>query len=149
MAGRAPPLYLAIVMAVLTALGEVLRVATGWVRAGQAERVQDHIAELIHAKSAEVDLAFYEMPEYYDRLHRARADASHRPVELLEATGSLLQNSITLVAMAALLLTYGPWLPVVLLLSTLPAVYVVLHYALRERAWRVRRNSQGAPDLVL
>src|ERR1041385_4746142 len=92
-------------------LMEVVRNAINWVRTVQAELLQDHITSLIHEKSVSVDLAFYELSDYYDHLHRARREARYRPVALLGNLGALLQNSITLVAMGAILIPLGPWLP--------------------------------------
>jgi ATP-binding cassette, subfamily B, bacterial len=117
---------------------DVVRSAINWVRAVQAELLQDHITSLIHEKSVTVDLAFYELADYYDHLHRARIEARYRPVALLGNLGALLQNSITLVAMGAILIPLGPWLALALLLSTLPAFFVVIHYALAEYEWRQR-----------
>ena len=87
------------------------------------------------------DLAFYELPEFYDHLHRARDEAGYRPLVLFESLGTLLQNGITLLAMGALLIPYGFWLPAVLLLSTLPAFYVVLTHSLRQHEWRLRSTA--------
>src|ERR1044072_4377927 len=123
-------------------LMEVVRNAINWVRTVQAELLQDHITSLIHEKSVAVDLAFYELSDYYDHLHRARAEARYRPVALLGNLGALLQNSITLVAMGAILIPLGPWLALALLLSTLPAFYVVVHYALAEYQWRRRTTTE-------
>src|SRR5215510_16008821 len=120
---------------------EVVRNGINWVRTVQAELLQDHITSLIHEKSVAVDLAFYEQADYYDHLHRARAEARYRPVALLGNLGALLQNSITLVAMGAILIPLGPGLAVVLLLSTLPAFFVVIHYALEEYQWRQRATA--------
>jgi len=122
-------------------LMEVVRNAINWVRTVQAELLQDHITSLIHEKSVAVDLAFYELSDYYDHLHRARAEARYRPTALLGNLGALLQNSITLVAMGAILIPLGPWLALALLLSTLPAFYVVVHYALAEYQWRQRTTT--------
>ena len=122
-------------------LMEVVRNAINWVRTVQAERLQDHITSLIHEKSVSADLAFYELSDYYDHLHRARAEARYRPVALLGNLGALLQNSITLVAMGAILIPLGPWLALALLLSTLPAFCVVVHYALEEYQWRQRTTT--------
>lgn len=116
-------------------LTEILRSASEWIRTAQSELVQDHISGLIHKKSIAVDLAFYESSGYYDHLERARSDASSRSLALLENTGSLLQNSITLLAMAAVLIPYGPWLPFVLLFGTLPAFFVVLRLNRRYHKW--------------
>lgn len=130
-------LLVALMAAVLLAL-EVLRSATVYIRTAQAELVQDHISSLIHRKSAEVDLAFYDSSEFYDHLHRARSEASYRPVALVESLGSLLQNAITLVAMGAVLISFSPWLPVLLVAGTAPALYVVLRYAVLQHDWRRR-----------
>lgn len=122
-------------------LMEVVRNAINWVREVQAELLQDHITSLIHKKSVAVDLAFYELSDYYDHLHRARVEARYRPVALLGNLGALLQNSITLVAMGAILIPLGPWLALALLLSTVPAFYVVVHYAVAEYEWRQRTTA--------
>src|SRR6185503_9726167 len=134
-------LLLALLLGGVLLLMEVVRNAINWVRTVQAELLQDHITSLIHEKSVSVDLAFYEMSDYYDHLHRARAEARYRPVALLGNLGALLQNSITLVAMGAILIPLGPWLALALVLSTLPAFYVVLHYALAEYQWRQRTTA--------
>ena len=128
-------------MAAVVLLGEVLRSVTGWIRTNQSELVQDHINGLIHRKSVEADLAFYDSPDFYDHLHRARAEASYRPVALLESLGSLLQNGITLAAMLGVLVPFGWWLPVALVLSTLPALYVVLRASVRQHQWRLRTTA--------
>jgi ATP-binding cassette subfamily B protein len=125
----------------LLLLMEVVRNAINWTRTVQAELLQDYITSLIHEKSVNADLAFYELSDYYDHLHRARAEARYRPVALLGNLGALLQNSITLVAMGAILIPLGPWLALALVLSTLPAFYVVLHYALAEYQWRQRTTA--------
>ena len=133
-----PTLMLVALMAAVMLVSELLSSLTGWIRTAQSELVKDHITALIHQKSVTVDLAFYESPQYYDHLHRARAEAQYRPLTLLENAGSLLQNSITLVAMAAVLVPFGFWLPLALLVSTLPALFVVLRYSVRQNEWRVR-----------
>lgn len=136
-----PTLVLVAIMAGVMLLTELLRSAVRWVRSVQSELLKDQISALIHRKCVAVDLAFYETPEYYDHLHRARIEAGYRPVALLESCGSLLQNSITLIAMIAVLIPFGPWLPVTLLVSTLPAFYLVLHYSLRHHQWRLRTTA--------
>lgn len=134
-------LILVALLAAIMLLMEVARGAIGWIRTVQAELLQDHINDLIHTKSVAADLAFYEFPDYYDHLHRARSEASYRPVALLENLGSLFQNSITLIAMGAILIPLGPWLSAALLVSTLPAFFVVVRYALVEYQWRLRTTA--------
>ena len=136
-----PTLILVALMALIMLLQELLRSATSWVRTAQSELVQDHISHLIHRQAITLDLGFYEAPDYYDRLHRARIDAFNRPVALLENLGGLLQNGLTLIAMAGVLIPFGWWVPFVLLLSALPALVVVVRYTLRQNQWRLRTTA--------
>ena len=82
-------------MAVVMLLTQVFRSATIWVSTAQAELTTDHINQLIHEQSVMVDLAFYESPESYDHLHRARAEGSYRPIAVIENLGGLLPNLCT------------------------------------------------------
>ncbi len=90
---------------------------------------------------ASVDLAFYDSPEYFDHLHRATFEAGSRPIAILEGTGSLLQNGITLVSMGLVLIPYGWWLPVALFFSTLPALFVVLRHRQRFHRWSLETTK--------
>jgi ATP-binding cassette subfamily B protein len=127
-----------VVLAAVMVAQELVRGAISWVRTVQAELLQDHINDLIHQKSITADLTFYEFADYYDHLHRARREASYRPVALIENIGSLLQNGITLVAMAVILIPLGLWLTLALVLSTLPAFFVVVRYAVVNYQWHSR-----------
>lgn len=140
--GLGPTITLVASMALLLLLSESLRGITRWVRTSQAELVQDHISTLIHHKASTLDIAFYESTDWYDRMHRARYDALSRPITLLENFGGLVQNGITLAAMALVLTTYAPWIPLLLLISTGPALSVVLKYARRQHEWQMR-NTQA------
>jgi ATP-binding cassette, subfamily B, bacterial len=131
----APAVVPTMLMVAVVILIEVTAGIGNWVRTGQAELVRDHLSALIHKKSITVDLAFYESPEYHDRLEQARNDLSSRPLALLENLGSALQNLITLLAMAALLIPYGVWLSSILVVSTIPAFYVVLKFNRRYHRW--------------
>ena len=116
--------------------------ATRWVRFHQSEILHDYITRTIHEKSVSVRLSFYDFPEYDDRLHRARDEASYRPVALLEVTGALLQNLVTTVGVAAVLIPYGIWLPITLLLGSTPSVLLVFRNSLKRQQWR--RDSTSA-----
>jgi ATP-binding cassette subfamily B protein len=121
-----PVLIPAILMGLLMLLSLIIDNGLSWVRTVQAELIGDYIAALIHRKSADVDIAFYEMAEFHDHLQRARDDAFYLPLRLLESIGEVLQSTITLLAMVALLIPYGLWLPLALVISTLPALLIVI-----------------------
>lgn len=137
-----PPLAglwrLLLLIALLWLLGQTLASLIRWTRAAQTERVQDHLHALIHDQATRLDLAYYEQPEYYDLLHQARVDALNQPLALLEHLGGLLQNGLTLLALAVLLAVhYAGWLPLLLLGSALPGLWVVGRHTWREYRWRL------------
>ncbi|MBZ5588732.1 MAG: ABC transporter ATP-binding protein/permease [Acidobacteriia bacterium] len=135
------PLLLAAALAGVLVLSEVLQAAARWLRAAQAEVVKDHLSAQVHEQALAVDLAYYESATYFDQLHLIRYDIYQRPVALMENVGSLLQNSITLVAMLVVLVRFGVWVPLALVVSTLPALWVVVRYAIRQHEWRVRTTA--------
>jgi ATP-binding cassette subfamily B protein len=128
-------------LAALLVAGAVLSVVRQWLGWAQAELVEDHITDMIHAKATRMDLAFYETPEFLDRLDRVRSDSATRPLALLEGGGSLLQNSITVVGIGALLVSYGWWIALVLFAGTLPAFFVVMRADREQHAWWKTRTT--------
>ena len=130
----------AVLMGVLLLLAEILRSVGTWVRTAQAELVKDHIHRLIHDQALQLDMAFYDRTEYYNQLHRARVDALSRPLALLENTGRLVQNSITLAALACVLIAYAWWLPLALLVGASPGFWVAGRHTLRYHRWRTHNT---------
>lgn len=138
-----PVLLPASLMALVLLLIQVLQGIITWIRTAQAELIQDHVKALIHRQAAYVDLEFYETPEYFDHMARASGQADSRPQSILQNVGNLLKNLITLVAISALLLNYSIWLPLVLVISTLPALWVVLrHNRLHHDWWEETTEKQ-------
>lgn len=127
-------------MGLVMLVNGVLGSVNGYIRVALSEQVRDRMHGLIHAKSISLDMQFFESPAYYDQLQRASIDAIDRPIGLLDSISRLLQNTITLVAMAGVLLTFAWWLPIVLLLGTLPALWVALQSTVKFHRWRVRNT---------
>ncbi len=127
-------------MGLVLLANELLGSVAGYVRTALAEQVQDAMNGLIHAQAVALDLSFYESPAYYDQLQRASIDAIDRPLGLLESLSSLLQSAITLAAMAGVLLTFAWWLPLALLIGTLPALWAALRTTWQIQQWRLRNT---------
>jgi ATP-binding cassette subfamily B protein len=90
---------------------------------------------LIHEKSGSVDLEYFETPEYHDEMARASQQAQTRSTSVLQGVGALVQNTVTLLAIAGLLVTYSLWLPLALLLSTFPALLIAVEHQRRQHTW--------------
>jgi ATP-binding cassette, subfamily B, bacterial len=142
-----------IVTATVMLLTELVQGMIDWIKTAQSEYVQNHIKDQVHKQSTAVELSFYESPEYYDRLEQAQSEAGTRPLALLDNFGSVLQNGLTLIGMAVVLSLYGWWLPITLLVTALPAFYVVMRFDREHHKWwqkttATRRHAQYY-DLML
>lgn len=119
-------------------LQRVLGSIAEWVNVAQAELVQDHVKGLIHEKAEAADYGFFESPEFYDRLEQANGQAGGRTLSLLQSLASTLQSGVTFISFAAILTAYSVFLPFVLVLSALPALYVVVRHNRRYHRWWTR-----------
>ncbi|MDX1440376.1 MAG: ABC transporter ATP-binding protein, partial [Rubricoccaceae bacterium] len=127
-------LYAALLVAVML-LTQILDAVARWVQIAQAEIVGDHLRAMVHRKSAEMDFAYYETAEYYDELYRVLEESQNRPLALLHSVAAFFRDAIAIVAVCAVLLPYGLWLPLVLVLSTIPAFLVLVRYNREYHNW--------------
>lgn len=104
-------------------------------RAQLGQRVNVMILE----KALTLELQHFEDSEFYDKLTRARREASSRPLSLIMRTFGLVQNGISLVSYGALLAHFSPWAVAVLLFAGLPAFIAEAKFsgdAFRLFRWR-------------
>ena len=106
-----------ILVATVAAAQRGLSLAQSLLRVQLGQRVNEMILE----KALTLELRHFEDSEFYDKLTRARREASSRPLSLVTRTFGLAQNGIQLVSYAALLARFSPWAVAVLLLAGLPA----------------------------
>ena len=142
------------VMVALILAQRALAAATSYVQVAHGENVQDRIKAQIHAKAIEVDYAFYESSEFQDKLLHSNGQASGQALSLLQNSGALVRDVISFGSIAALLaVQYAWWLPLALLVGTLPVLWVVSHHNVRYTAWwrasMARRRWTGYLDVLL
>nr|WP_324315357.1 ABC transporter ATP-binding protein [Povalibacter sp.] len=104
-------------------------------RAQLGQRVNVMILE----KALTLDLAHFENSEFYDKLTRARREASSRPLSLVVRTFGLAQNAVSLLSYATLLIQFSGWAVLVLILAGLPAFLAEAKFsgaAFRLFLWR-------------
>lgn len=126
----------------LAAGGSLLSRAQQLTQSRLAGRLVIEIHLMILGKALQLDLAHFENHEFYDKLVRARSEASSRPVSILTESLRLLQSTLTLVGYVGLLVRFSPWAVVGLLLSAVPATVVEMRFA--EAAFKLR--NWRSPD---
>ena len=99
------------------------------VNEAQSAIVSDHVQEILHAKSVEVDLEYYENSEYYETLHIAQSQALSRPTAIINGLFQSVRSFISLATMAALLLSFSWVAALILAVAVLPAVFVQYRYS--------------------
>lgn len=94
---------------------------------------------MILDKALTLELTDFEDPELYDKLTRARREASSRPLSLVNRTFGLAQNGISLASYAFLLVQFSPWAVAVLVLAGFPSFFAEAKFsgdAFRLFRWR-------------
>jgi len=104
------------------------------------EQVSNRVQVLILEKSNTLDLAFFENPEFYDKLRQAADQSTYQPVSMISQTFDLFRTTVTLLSMIFLLLQLAWWLAIVALIVPIPAFISSIHYGWRGFL-RMRRQS--------
>jgi ATP-binding cassette, subfamily B, bacterial len=130
-----------LLMAGMALFSAVLGLISGLVSQAQSLVMTDYMQEIIHTKSVEVDLEYYENAEYYDTLRRAQGQAPGRPLKILNGLLQLGRGGISLLAIAGLLLAFHWGIAVVLFVTVLPGFLVRLRYSSIQYEWQRRHTS--------
>jgi ATP-binding cassette, subfamily B, bacterial len=124
-----------VLVAALAGAQRGLSLCQSLLRAQLGQRVNVMILE----KALTLELAHFEDSEFYDKLTRARREASSRPLSLVTRTFGLIQNATSLVSYGTLLFQFSPWAVLVLLLAGLPSFLAEAKFsgdAFRLFRWR-------------
>ncbi|MBA3564291.1 MAG: ABC transporter ATP-binding protein [Gammaproteobacteria bacterium] len=125
----------ALVIAAIAGAQRGISVCQSLLRALLGQRVNVLILE----KALTLQLTDFENSEFYDKLTRARREASSRPLSLVNRTFGLAQNGISLVSYGFLLVQFSPWAVVVLVIAGLPSFFAEAKFsgdAFRLFRWR-------------
>ncbi len=112
----------------LAAAGTLFSRAIDFSDALLADKFTLHLSTRIMAHASSLDLATYENPAFYDKLERARVQATDR-LGMIQAIGRGVQQIITTVTLAAGIFVYSPWLLLVLIVCVVPAFVGESHFA--------------------
>jgi ATP-binding cassette subfamily B protein len=130
--------WVLIEMALVAALALVQR-ALSLIRSLIGARLSIDINTMILEKALALDLRHFEDAEFYDKLTRARREASSRPVAVVTESFQLIQNILTLAGYALLLIQFSGWAVAGLIAAALPATIAEVRFsnaAFRLRNWR-------------
>ena len=104
-----------------------------------ANRYTQHVSVRVMEQAARLDLTTYEDPVFYDRLERARVQATDR-LAMIQQMGRLIQQIITTLVFSAALAWASPWLVLLLAAGVLPSFLGETHYAFLGYAKNFRQT---------
>lgn len=128
--------WLIVAIATIEIFGLLLANASKYITTAQAEQVQDYVILKLHKKSIELDLAYYEAPDYYDSLHLAQVEAPKRTALFVNDISLVAQKGLSLLAVVGLLVTYHWGIAGLLLIAVLPGLMVNLKSADKLYKWK-------------
>jgi len=123
-------------VALLTGL---LTRGTDYLDALLADKYIRHVSIQVMKHASSLDLIAYEDPVFYDRLERARVQATDR-LGMIQSIGRLIQQVITAGSFSVAIFVYSPWLLLLLILGILPAFVGESHFAFLGYAKNFRQT---------
>jgi ATP-binding cassette, subfamily B, bacterial len=128
----------------IAVLGNVLTRTIDYLDSLLADKYMRYVSIQVMRHAAELDLIAYEDPVFYDRLERARVQATDR-LAMIQMLGRLVQQVITTITLSVSIVYFSPWLLLLLIAGVLPAFvgeshFAFLGYAKNFRQTPVRRQ---------
>jgi ATP-binding cassette subfamily B protein len=109
----------------------------------------NEINVMILEKALTLELAHFEDAEYYDKLVRARREASSRPLSLVIKTFDLLRDSIALVTIGIFLFQFSPYAVLLLTLAGIPAFLAEAKFSGEAFRIQKRRSAERRMQIYL
>ncbi len=123
----------------LAVLASVLNRAIDYSDSLLADNYTRHVSIRVMDHAAGLDLTAYEDPVFYDRLERARVQATDR-LGMIQAIGRLVHQSLTTLILSASIMVFSPWLMLLLIVGVVPAFVGESHFAFLGYAKNFRQT---------
>jgi len=123
----------------LAALNSILLRTIDYSDSLLADKYTRYVSIRVMKHAASLDLIAYEDPVFYDRLERARVQATDRLV-MIQAIGRLVQQAITTITLSVSIMLFSPWLMLLLIVGVVPAFLGESHFAFLGYAKNFRQT---------
>lgn len=98
-------------------------------------KIQDKIWIDYHSKLFDVDIASFEDPETFNVMMKANNSMTWRPYNLIQSTPYFIGALISLISSILITISFGIWIPLIIIITTLPTLIVGLKFGLAN--WSV------------
>jgi ATP-binding cassette subfamily B protein len=131
-------LIYSVICAVLYA---TIKAVSSYITEKQSVKVSEFVDEKIHTSAIGLDLSFYESPEYFDILKRAKDMGSERPNIIVATIIEIAKNGITLLLIGSLLVSIDWKLFPILALFIIPTLWVKISFADSQNRLRLAQTA--------
>jgi ATP-binding cassette subfamily B protein len=112
-----------------------------YLKKAQSLAVADYMFSVLHEKSIQADLEFYESSKYRDTLFRAQSEGPYRPTSIVNGLFAAGQSAASFAAVFWLLFMFNPLLPVIMVAASIPGVLLRLKYSEKIYSWQEKRTE--------
>lgn len=134
--------WLIVGMAMVEIVSNLFQSISNYVVTAHGESVQDLVMAKLHQKSIELDLSFYETPSYFDSLHLAQTEAPKRTALFVQVLSGIARDSLSLVSILVLLITYHWAFAVILFVAVAPGLIVHVMSSKKLFVWQKAAASR-------
>ena len=118
------------------------------------ELVVRRVKTVIMEKAATVDLASFDMPEFYEKLENANREAGHRPINILSSTFQVISTIISFVGFLVILSADLPLAAAAIFAVSFPSALISFIYRRKNFAYmrfrsRDRREMNYYSDVLV
>ena len=92
------------------------------------ELVVNHIKLKIMNKAKDIDVARFDIPEFYEKFENASREADHRPIQIIDSVFTILSTAISLISFIAILWFISPLVPLLLIIMSIPSAIINFIY---------------------
>ncbi len=101
------------------------------------EKVVRHVKLSIMEKTKDIDIAAFDLPEFYEKLENANREAGNRPISILSSTFAMVSNVISFVSYIVIVSTAIPLAAICIIAVSIPSA--VVNFIYRRKNFKYMR----------
>ena len=119
----------------------LINVISNMITRTSSEIVTNHVKCKIMNKAKEIDIASFDMPEFYEKFENANREAGSRPIEVIRSAFEIVSTLISAVSFILILSAVAWFAPLIVVFLSLPSAIITFSY--RKKNFRyMRRHSK-------
>lgn len=131
-----------VILSTLSAiLYTAIKCVSGYITEKQSGKVAEYVDDKILRSAIGLDLSFYESPEYFDVLKRARDMGSDRPNLIVFTIVEIIKNTASLMVIGSILISIDWRLFPILAIFVIPTLWVRINFADSQNALRLSQTA--------